>query len=112
MTNSSERLRGRLQNRATCFAKFLQNELNSDVARFISHELDCLATNQVAVGCRKLRVVLLFATKSVHVLCFTGPRETCFAASDVNPVCGRLQAVSLFSVVRRAKRETRTWPRA
>ena len=27
-------------------------------------------------------------------------------------VCNRLRAVSLFSVVRRAKRETREWPRA
>ena len=29
---------------------------------------------------RKKREVLTFATK-----CFTGPRQTCFAASDVNP---------------------------
>ena len=33
---------------------------------------------QVAKICyRKYRVVLLFATKSVHVARFTGPRQTC-----------------------------------
>ena len=29
-----------------------------------------------------------FATKSVHVARFTGPRQTCFATSDVTPVYG------------------------
>ena len=41
---------------------------------------------QVEKGfCRKNRVVLPFATTSVHVVRFTGPRQTCFAARDVNP---------------------------
>ena len=31
--------------RATCFATLLQNELNSDVARFTNHGQTCLATN-------------------------------------------------------------------
>ena len=40
---------------------------------------------QVEKGfCRKKREALPFATKSVHAVRFTGPRQTCFAASDVN----------------------------
>ena len=70
------------QKRATCFAKLLQNELSSDVARFTTHsDLPCNKSG----CCRKKRVVLTFATKSVHVVRFTDPRQTCFAASDVNP---------------------------
>ena len=34
--------------RATCFAIFLQNELNSDVVRFTTDLRACLATNKVA----------------------------------------------------------------
>ena len=34
--------------RATRFATLLQNELNTDVARFTNHVRTCLATNQVA----------------------------------------------------------------
>jgi len=40
------------------------------------------------VFCSKWRVVLLFATKSVHVALFTGLRRTCFAASDVTSLNG------------------------
>ena len=40
-------------NRVTCFATMLQNELNSDVARFTTHFQTCLATNQVFAGCEK-----------------------------------------------------------
>ena len=50
----------------------------------------CFAAKQVVGGCRKQKVVAVsrekfffFATKSVHVACLTGPRRTCFAASDV-----------------------------
>ena len=45
---------------------------------------------QVAKGCLilKVRVVLLFATKSVHVARFTSPGQTCFAASDETSVYG------------------------
>ena len=44
---------------------------------------------QVAkICCRKYRIVLLFATKLVHVARFTGPGQTCLAASDVTPVYG------------------------
>ena len=32
----------------------LQNELNSDVARFTTHVQTCLETNQVVAGCEKL----------------------------------------------------------
>ena len=41
------------QNRATCFATFLQNELNNDVACFTSHVQTCLATKEVVAGCEK-----------------------------------------------------------
>ena len=41
---------------------------------------------QVAKSCcRKQRVVLLVATNSVHVARFAGPKQTCFAVSDVTP---------------------------
>ena len=47
------------------------------------------------------KVVLLFAKKSVHVYAahFTGPVETCFAATDVNPLYGMTQSnyESLFT---------------
>ena len=38
--------------------------------------------------CRKEGVVLLFETKSSHAERFAGPRQTCFAVSDVTPVYG------------------------
>lgn len=34
------------------------------------------------------RLVLLFATKFVDVVRFTGPLQTCFAANDVAPLYG------------------------
>ena len=41
---------------------------------------------QVAKSCcRKQKVVLLVATNSVHVARFAGPKQTCFAVSDVTP---------------------------
>ena len=58
----------------------LQNKLNSDVARFTIPPTNqtCLPTNQVLAGCKKLlqkvTVVLLFATRSVDISHFTGPR--------------------------------------
>ena len=54
----------------------------------------CLAAIKVVVGCGKLleklesSSTLSFATKSVHVVRFTDPRQTCFAASDETPVYG------------------------
>ena len=53
----------------------------------------CLATNRVVAGCGNLLqegkiVVLFFATKFVHVVGFTGPLQTCFAASDLTPLYG------------------------
>ena len=49
---------------------------------FKSHSL---ATNQIVTGCEKfLQKVLLFA--SVYAARFTGPRHTCFAASNVTPL--------------------------
>ena len=39
--------------------------------------------SQVAKSCcRKQRTVLLFATQSVHIGRFTGPRQTCLTAGD------------------------------
>ena len=60
------------------------------VALFTTKVGTCFATNQVVGGCekfkccRKQREVVLFAANPVHVARFTGPRQTCFAASDVN----------------------------
>ena len=53
----------------------------------------CLATNRVVAGCGNLLqevkiVVLLFATKFVHVVRFTGPLQSFFAASDVTALYG------------------------
>ena len=42
------------QNRAPCFATFLQNELNNDVACFTTHVQTCIATKEVVAGCEKL----------------------------------------------------------
>ena len=39
-------------------------------------------------------VLLLFAIKSIHVARFTGPRQPCFAACDVNPVYSVILAQS------------------
>ena len=68
-----------------------KNKLKSDV-----HVQTCLATNQVVLVakscCRKQRVVLLFATHSVLVARFTGPRQTCFAASDVSTAYDFIQS--------------------
>ena len=58
----------------------------------ITHVQTRLATNRVVAGCQKfLQKVensFTFCKKSLHVARFTGPRQTCFAASDVNPVHG------------------------
>ena len=70
------------QKRATCLAILLQNELSSDVARFTTHESD-LSWNKS--GCCRLRKVF---AECVYVARFTGPKQTCFAGSDVNPVYG------------------------
>ena len=54
-----------------------QNKLNSDVARFTIPPTNqtCLPTNQVAKSCsRRQTVFLLFATRSVDISHFTGPR--------------------------------------
>ena len=51
--------------------------------------LQQIKLSQVAQNCcRKSKVVLLFATKSVHVARFTDPRRTCFTASEVIPTYG------------------------
>ena len=60
-------------------------ELKNNVALFTTHvqtsqscnKSDCCRLPKIC--CRKYRVVLLFA--SVYVARFTGPRQTCFAAS-------------------------------
>ena len=70
------------QKRAACFATLLQNELEQQISqqiRFVQVAKSC---------CRKKRVVLLFATKLVHVERCYRPKENLFnfAASDVAPV--------------------------
>ena len=42
------------QNRAPCFATFLQNELNNDVACFTTHVQTYISTKEVVAGCEKL----------------------------------------------------------
>ena len=58
----------------------------------ITHTQTRLATNQAVAGCQKFLQKLenssTFCNKSVHVARFTGPRQTCHTASDVNPVNG------------------------
>ena len=53
------------------FATLMQNELNSDSARFTTQVQTWLATNQVVASCEKLSQKTesssTFATKSVHV---------------------------------------------
>ena len=52
----------------------------------------CLATNEVVAGYEKFLLKVegsfTFATKSVHVVHFTGPSQSCFVASDITPVYG------------------------
>ena len=62
---------------ATCFATLLQNEFNGNVACFTTHWLK-LSFNKS--GCSKIC--------TWYVARFTGPKQTCFTASDVNPVYG------------------------
>ena len=64
--------------RLACLATLLQKELNSDVARFATHiklVLQQICLLLVAKSCcRKYRLVLLFATKSVLFTRFTSAR--------------------------------------
>ena len=79
--------------RATCLATSLQNELNSDVARFTTHDQTGLATNLVNAGCETLlqeeESSLLFATKSVSPCCaFYRLKANLFFRKCCNPrVC-------------------------
>ena len=63
-------------------------------SRVFYHPRIKLVTQQISLlqvaksCCRGEEEVLIFATKPVHVARFTGPRQTCFAASDVNYVYG------------------------
>ena len=64
------------QKHPTCFATLLQNELNSSV-----HILP--PRNQpVFQQIRLMQVAKSCCTKSLHVVHFTDPRQTCFAASS------------------------------
>ena len=86
------------QNRATCFATFLQNELNNDVACFTTHVQTCLATKEVVVGCEKL-------LQKVESSCtFCNKIRTCcaFCRSKANLFCNkwhpRLVNMALFVI--------------
>ena len=76
------------QKRAACFATLLQNQLNSHVARFTSHKSNCLEPNQVDAVCEKLvrKGESSYYFLQQNVTRFTGPRQTCFAASDLSRV--------------------------
>ena len=90
--------------RATCPAPLLKNELNSDVVRFTTYIKPVLQQIRLLTGLnvggktRNTTTQLVLQQYCKTSCAFFSPR--------------RLQAVSLFSVVRRAKRETRKWPRA
>ena len=60
--------------------------------RFTTQIQTCLATNKVVAVCenllQKVEGSSTFATKLVYVARFTGPGQTCFAASDVTPMYG------------------------
>ena len=61
--------------------------------------LQQIKLSQVAQNCcRKSKVVLLFATKSVHVARFTDPTRTCFTASEVIPIIPRNFIQSVVSI--------------
>ena len=78
----------------TCFATLQRNKFKSNVARFASHVQTCLTTNQVVAGCENLlqkvdsSLSYIFCNKiCTYAARFTGPRQTCFAASlQVKPV--------------------------
>ena len=82
----------RQQKIATCLAKLLQNVLNSDVARFSTHEsnLSCSksAYHQVALYEKVLQKVesSFFYIKICTYRAFTGPGRTFSITSDVPPV--------------------------
>ena len=65
-------------------------ELISDVGSFTTHESNLSYNTQVVAGCenllQKVESNLPFATKSVRVARYTGPRQTCSATGDVTPV--------------------------
>ena len=74
--------------RATCFATLLLYELKSCVTLFTTHESNLFCSKTDCCRLRKVVAVsrekfFYFATKSVHVAFLSGPRQTCFAASDV-----------------------------
>ena len=58
----------------------------------------CLATNQIVAGCenllQKVESSCSFCISTVCVARFTGPRQTCFAASNVTPLYGVTPAQS------------------
>ena len=87
--------------RRTGFASLLQSELKAMVLVLPSAfkpVLQQIGLVKVAKSCcRKWTVVLLFATNSVHVVHFTGPRQTCFAATDVSLLFG---VTALFYPIR------------
>ena len=77
------------------FSSIAANKLNSDVVHFPAYKSnvsckksDCCRLRNVFAEVRE--VVLLFATKLVRVMHFTGPSQTCFAADDITPGYGKL----------------------
>ena len=102
---SVEKLRhGKTGNKkqATCLATLLQKELNSDVARFTTHIKPVLQQIRLLTG---LNVVGKTRNTAFQLVLPQCCKTSCTFSF-------RLRAASLFSVVRRAKRETRKWPRA
>ena len=101
---SVEKLRHRKtdnKKQATCFAALLQKELNIGVARFTTH---------INLSCNKSGCWQVWTSLVKH----TTPLFNSFCRNVAKQVARfRLDyEQSLFSVVRRAKRETRKWPGA
>ena len=115
--------------RATCFATLLRNELNSDVARFITDVRTCPATNKVArfsfVGgkkrniaiqlvlqeCCKTSYTFLVARFTVPLNKFnsTSPTSNCqhsgFQCDSDIKICLAGEQALLFGQAKRASRE-------
>ena len=89
-----------LRKYGTCFATFLQKELNADVRRSTTCVQTCLVTHQVVVAvCKKLLQKVqsssTFSTKSEHVAHFTGPRQTRFCSQWRNSCVWRDSCIIL-----------------
>ena len=66
------------QNRAPCFATFLQNELNNDVACFTTLVQTCIVTKEVVAGCEKLLQKVESSSTFCNKICTCSGLEVIF----------------------------------